>query len=167
LRGNFATPLYKTVTSEGFKSVTGERNHAGDWPFHGVIRDLSPAPAKECSRSLLSKSVSVQEIHKFLRRPALLRKGLDGVCRHHQILTAPRHGITILGNDAGQKETFIPQGPIYFVTEDSGTYVNQVIITAGPRSLGPLYPKQEVGKRSNARHPGKGNPAINDVILAH
>jgi hypothetical protein len=164
---NSAVPFYKAIMSERFKSITGEGYNAGNRSYRHVIRDLSPAPAKQCSRSRLSKSTSVQEICEFLGCPALLCEGLNGVGGHHQVfIITPSDSIAILRNGSSQKEAFISEASIYFVAENSGAHVNPIIAT-GPRPLGPFYPKRKVGKRSNVRHPGKRNPAINDVILAH
>jgi hypothetical protein len=127
---------------------------------------LPSASTQQGGCGLLSKSISRQKFYEFLGRPTLLRKGLDSICRHHQILITPRHSIAVLGKGAGQKKTFIPQGAVNLVAEDGRTHVNQ-ILAASSGTVSPLDPKHIVGERLDSRHPGKFNPAINDVILAH
>jgi hypothetical protein len=91
---------------------------------------------------------------------------LDGVGRHHQILIAPRHGITVFGNGALQEKAFVPQWTVNFVAEDSGANVNQILATLA-RPICPPNPEYKVMERLDTRHPGELNPAINDVIHVH
>jgi hypothetical protein len=91
---------------------------------------------------------------------------LDGIGGHHQIIGAPRHGIAIFSNSAGQKQMVVSQWAVDFIAKNCWTNVHH-INTARARSFSPFNSKHKIGERINNRHSGQGNPAINDVIHAH
>jgi hypothetical protein len=130
LRIDAASPLQEFVAPKRLKSIASERNHAGDGPLRGVRCNLPSASAQQSRSSFLGEPVPRKKVDKFVRRPTFLRKGLDGVCRHHQVLiVSPRDSIAILGDNARQKEIFISKGPVDFVAKDRRTQVDEILAT--------------------------------------
>jgi hypothetical protein len=159
--------LQESIASKRFKAVASQRDNAGYWSLRCVCRDLTPTSSEESRSSFLGQSVSYQEIGKLFWCPTLLRERLDGVCGHHQVFgVSPSNSIAIFNKDACQKEIFIPQGAVDFVTKNGRAYVHEVF---APRScpFSPFHSKNEVVERLNSGQSGDWNPTIDGIIRAH